>query len=53
MNAKIETRDIDNMIRKCVVVGVNENGQCSVDIFAEQGLFLSNIFQHKLIHRCH
>ncbi len=34
------------------VGGVNENGQHLVDICAERGLFLWNIFfHHKMIHR--
>ncbi len=48
----METHEIERVVGKYGVEGVNENGQYLVDIHAEMGLFLSNtFFQHKMIHR--
>ncbi len=52
MNARVGSTEIGGVVEKCGVGGVNENGQYLVDICAEKGRFLSNIFfQHKMIHR--
>ena len=41
-----------SIVGKWGVPGVNENGECLVDLCSERGLFLSNTyFEHKLIHR--
>ena len=40
------------IVGKWGVPGVNENGECLVDLCAERGLFLANtFFEHKMIHR--
>ncbi len=51
MNARVGSTEIGGVVGRCGVEGVNENGQHLVDICAERGLFLSNTFQHKRIHR--
>ncbi len=43
--------EIGGVVGRYGVEGVNKNGQHLVDICAERGLFLSNTFQHKMIHR--
>ena len=52
MNAKVGCEEVDGIVGKWGVPGVNENGECLVDLCSERGLFLSNTyFEHKLIHR--
>ncbi len=51
MNAKVGSRVIKGVVGGYGVEGVTENGQHLVDICAERGLFLSDTFQHKMIHR--
>ncbi len=48
---KVGSRESGVVVGGYGVEGVNENGQHLVDICAERGLFLSNTFQHKMIHR--
>ncbi len=51
-NVRVGSTEIGGVVGKyCVEEGVNENGQYLVDVCAERGLFLSNTFQHKMIHR--
>jgi len=52
MNAKVGSDVIGCIVGKWGVPGVNENGECLVDLCSERGLFLSNtFFEHKMIHR--
>ncbi len=51
MNSRVGSTEIGGVVGKYGVEGVNENGQNLVDICAVRGLFLSNTFQHKMIHR--
>ena len=52
LNAKVGCEEVDDIVGKWGVPGVNENGECLVDLCSERGLFLSNtFFEHKLIHR--
>ncbi len=51
MNVRVGSTEIGGVVGRYSVEGVNENGQHLVDICAERGLFLSNTFQHKIIHR--
>jgi len=52
MNAKVGYEEVDGVVGKWGVPGVNENGECLVDVCAERGLFLANtFFEHKMIHR--
>ncbi len=50
INVRVGSTEIEGVVGRDGVEGVNENGQHRVDICAESGLFLSNIFfQHKMI----
>ncbi len=52
MNTRVGSTEIEGVVGKYGVAGVNGNGHYRVDICAERGLFLSNtFFQHKMIHR--
>ncbi len=51
MNARVGSTEIGGVVEKYGVDGVSGNGHNLVDICAERGLFLSNTFQHKMIHR--
>ena len=51
MNAEVEGEEIGGVVDKWDVDGINENGEYLVDTCAETDLFLTNIFQHKTIHR--
>ena len=52
MNARVGCEEVDGIVGKWGVPGVNDNGECLVDLCSERGLFLSNtFFEHKLIHR--
>ncbi|MEL7177812.1 MAG: reverse transcriptase domain-containing protein [Pseudomonadota bacterium] len=52
MNAKVGEEEIEGVVGKWGVAGVNENGEYLVNICAERGLFLANTcFEHKMIHR--
>ncbi len=51
MNVRVGSTEIGEMVGKFGVDGVNGNGQYLIDICAEWGLFLANIFEHKMIHR--
>ncbi len=51
MNTRVGSTEIGGVVGKFSVDGVNENEQYLADICAERGLFLTNTFQHKMIHR--
>ena len=52
MNAKVGCEEIEGIVGKWGVPGMNENGEYLVDVCAERGLFLANtFFEHKMIHR--
>ncbi|KAK4327054.1 hypothetical protein Pmani_002500 [Petrolisthes manimaculis] len=52
MNGKVGNEKRGSVVGKWGVNGINENGECLVDLCAEAGLFLANTcFEHKLIHR--
>ena len=52
MNAKVGCEEIEGIVGKWGVPGMNENGEYLVDMCAERGLFLANtFFEHKMIHR--
>ncbi len=52
MNGRVGSNEVAGVVGQWDVDGVNENGEHLVDVCAERGLFLANIFfQHKLIHR--
>ncbi len=53
MNARVGSTETGGVVGKYGVDRVNDKGQYLVDSCAERGLFLSNTFQHKMIHRCH
>ena len=44
MNAKIGCEEVDGIVGKWEVPGVNGNGECLVDLCSERGLFLANTF---------
>ncbi len=51
MNGRVENSELAGVVGKCRVEGVNENGEHLVNVCTEKGLFLTNTFQHKMIHR--
>ena len=52
MNAKVGSVEIERIVGKWGVDGVNENGEHLVGLCAERRMFLANtFFQHKQIHR--
>ncbi len=51
-NGRVGRNEIDGVVRKWGVDGINENGEHLVDVCAERGLFSANtFFQHRLVHR--
>ena len=52
MNAKVGDREVDGVIGKYGVPGMNENGECLVEICKGRGLSVGNTwFKKKLIHK--
>lgn len=52
MNAKVGSTEIERIVGKWGVDGVNDNGEHLVGLCAERRMFLANtFFQHKHIHR--
>ena len=52
MNARVGGQEIDKIVGKYGIDGMNENGEMLINICAERCLFLANtFFEHKLIHR--
>jgi len=52
MNAKVGDREQDGVVGKFGVPGINENGECLVEMCAERGLICGNTwFQKKMIHK--
>ena len=52
LNAKVGEREIDGVVGKFGVPGVNENGECLVEMCVERGLIVGNTwFQKKMIHK--